>query len=677
MKRFFVDSASENPDQTLVFENVKISVLSDRILRVQRVDSKQFVDLASQMVVCRDFASPHFEHKLIDRTVFVKTATNMYDINLDSLNVLVDGKKIKNTRQDNLKGTARTLDGAIGRVPLKKGLFAKSGVVEIDDSKTFLLCEDGMLEKRETGSVDKYIFAFGNDFLGGLKEFYGLCGFQPKLEKFALGNWWSRYYAYTQEEYLSLMDEFSGRNIPLTVATVDMDWHLVKDVPKDIPSSNPVWIKGWTGYTVDKKLFPDHKAFLQGLRDRNLKTTFNLHPADGVRYYEEQYHDMAVANGIDPSSKRRVEFNLTDPTFLDSYFKILHHPYESDGVDFWWIDWQQGKSSKMPGLDPLWLCNHYHFLDNSRDGKNGLILSRYAGVGSHRYPLGFSGDTIVTYEALKFQPYFTATASNVGYTWWSHDIGGHMFSRGKEELYLRWLQYGVFSPIMRLHSTNNSIGKEPWLYPSVYDDAVKMLQLRHKMLPYIYSANVKTHTDGVPLVSPVYYYFDDSRAYAKKYRNQYMFGSQMLVCPVTAKSTNGVVDKKIWLPDGMWFDFFNRTFVSGGEFSRTCALSDVPVYLKSGAIVALLGSAESNNTKFEDLDIIVVANQDNMVTVNDSEGSLDIALSIDDKMAKVVITNHDMPDLTSLNLSLYDKNGRLHSVKIDDIKDRMEVVVEV
>lgn len=114
---------------------------------------------------------------------------------------------------------------------------------------------------------------------------------------------------------------------------------------------------------------------------------------------------------------------------MEAYFEYLHHPYENEGVDFWWIDWQQGKKSSLKGLDPLWALNHYHYLDNCRGGKRGMILSRFAQAGSQRYPLGFSGDTTINWNCLRFQPYSTAAAANIGYTWWSHDIGGHM--RGK------------------------------------------------------------------------------------------------------------------------------------------------------------------------------------------------------------------------------------------------------
>ena len=116
----------------------------------------------------------------------------------------------------------------------------------------------------------------------------------------------------------------------------------------------------------------------------------------------------------------------------------------------------------MPGLDPMWALNHYHYLDNGRDGKRGMILSRYTGLGSQRYPAGFSGDTISTWKSLEFQPYFTATAVNAGYPWWSHDIGGFKTGVRDSELFLRWLQFGVFSVFMRLHSSNSPFtSKDP------------------------------------------------------------------------------------------------------------------------------------------------------------------------------------------------------------------------
>ncbi|MBO4381133.1 MAG: hypothetical protein J5815_03155 [Clostridia bacterium] len=495
---------------------------------------------------------------------------------------------------------------------------------EFDDSKSFLLSQDGSVAKRENGAVDKYIFAFGDDYLGGLKEFYQLTGYTPLLPKYALGNWWSRYHAYTDKEYTELIDKFASKDVPLTVATIDMDWHIVKNVPKDVPKTT-MQGAGWTGYTFEKSLFPDYKAFLAGLKNRGLAVTMNLHPRDGVRYFETQYEDMARACGIDPATKQPVEFDLTDEKFLPAYFDILHHPYENDGVDFWWIDWQQGTKSKMRGLDPLWLLNHYHFIDNSRGGKRGLILSRYSGLGSHRYPLGFSGDTIVCWKSLDFQPFFTSLASNAGYTWWSHDIGGHLFSKGKEELYMRWLEFGVFSPINRLHSSNIGISKEPWNYPHVEETAEKYLRLRHALLPYLYTANVKTAEEGIPLIAPAYYYSKSPLAYAKAFRNQYYFGEQLFVSPTTKKAKNGVTRQEIWLPKGEWYDFFTgEKFVASDEngliFEKDFKLDEYPVFAKAGAIVPMLEYA-GNSQSFDNLKVKVFLGAENTYTLYDESGA--------------------------------------------------------
>ena len=232
-----------------------------------------------------------------------------------------------------------------------------------------------------------------------------------------------------------------------------------------------------------------YKSFLNNLQNRNLKVTLNLHPADGIRHFEDMYNDVAKAVGIDPETKEDVKFSCKRDDFWNAYFDKVHKPYEKDGVDFWWIDWQQGKKSDIEGLDPLLALNHYHFLDNAENGKLPLILSRYAVLGSHRYPLGFSGDTAINHKVLDFQPYFTANAANAAYFWWSHDIGGHHFGYKDDELYLRWIEFGVFSPILRLHSTSNDLrGKEPWKYRrDVYLSAKKWLNFRHRLIPYIFT----------------------------------------------------------------------------------------------------------------------------------------------------------------------------------------------
>lgn len=680
--RFGQELAPCKNENTIIIGDVRLSVISDRILRVEK---GSLTNNRTQLVMCRKFANPQFTYAKNGDKVSIETKVCNFSISLKKLKVFVTfkstGKAGIPSNKLNLGGTARTLDGTFGVLGgwkgkrekkdhffighIRKGIFSTNGVSEVDDSNSVLLQVDGSVCARPTKCVDKYIFAFGDDYLGGLKEYYSLTGYTPLLPKYVLGNWWSRYHAYTDKEYLELMDKFEDKNVPLTVATIDMDWHIVKNVPKDAEYKS-FQGAGWTGYTFEKELFPDYKAFLANLKGRGLAVTMNLHPRDGVRYFEQQYPEMARACGIDPASKKTVEFDLTNKRFLNAYFDILHHPYEQDGVDFWWVDWQQGTKSKMSNLDPLWLLNHYHTLDINREGKQGVILSRYAGLGSHRYPLGFSGDTFVVWKSLKLQPYFTALASNAGYTWWSHDIGGHLFGKGDNELYLRWLQYGVFSPINRLHSNNMALSKEPWNYPQAEQIAEDFMRLRHALLPYLYSANVLSAKEGVPLICPTYYYSKDKNAYDKKWQNQYYFGEQMYVCPITKKGKDGQTRLKIWLPEGKWIHFFNgKKFDGGREYDIVCGWDEYPVFVKEGAVIPLLKTS-TNSTDFDHIELKIYLGN-SVYTMYDEQGKISVGMKKDDKGYDAIIIPQDSKTsiLTVNFLDLEDCDIYLNDVKIE------------
>ncbi len=480
----------------------------------------------------------------------------------------------------NLGGTARTLDDVDGAIPLEDGVLAFNGVAVVDDSGTVLLEDDGWIATRTPGNLDLYVFCYGRDYRRALKALYRLSGPTPLLPRYALGNWWSRYHPYTAEEYVGLVDRFRAEDVPLSVAVIDMDWHLV-----DI---DPRFGSGWTGYTWNTDLFPDPPRFLDALHERGLAVSLNVHPAEGVHAHETAYAAIARRMGLDPAAELPVGFDPTDPDFIEAYLEELHHPLEAEGVDFWWLDWQQGGVTKVPGLDPLWLLNHVHYLDSGRDGKRPLTFSRYAGIGSHRYPIGFSGDTHITWESLAFQPVFTATASNAGYGWWSHDVGGHFKGYRDDELATRWVQLGVFSPITRLHSGFNPFNtREPWRYgPTAEHVMTRFLRLRHQLLPYLATMNVRAH-EGDPLVSPMYYDHPDEGA-AYTVPHQFMFGTELLVAPITspADPVTGLGRVKAWLPPGTWTDVFTgQTYDGGRTVYLHRDLESIPVLARAGAIV--------------------------------------------------------------------------------------------
>ncbi|MCA9983026.1 MAG: DUF5110 domain-containing protein, partial [Anaerolineales bacterium] len=395
--------------------------------------------------------------------------------------------------------------------------------------------------------------------------------------------WWSRFWRYSQAELQGLMAAFREHEVPLSVCIVDMDWHLT-----NISET----VSGWTGYTWNQELFPDPAGFVNWLHNQGLHTALNLHPASGVYPHEEQYEAMAARLGHDTSAAAPIPFNIPSPEFANAYFELLHHPYEEMGVDFWWLDWQQGELSGLPGLDPLWWLNHLHFYDLARHGdRRSFIFSRWGGLGNHRYPIGFSGDTVVDWASLAFQPYFTATAANVGYGWWSHDIGGHMFGQEDRELYTRWVQFGVFSPIMRLHSTNNRYHeRRPWGYDAeVLRITRDAMQLRHALIPYLYTLSWENATAARSPIRPMYHEYPAADE-AYHCPNQYLLGTDLIVAPFLepADETTGLSRTVVWLPEGHWFDFFDGTYYQGGGwYAIYGALDRIPVFARAGTIVPL------------------------------------------------------------------------------------------
>lgn len=638
MKKYYQIQAEPKCRKENIVEGVcyRISILTSGLIRLEYAEHGEFEDRPTQTVWNRDLGL--CEYQVVDSGNQLEIITDRIHLHYDKqrfshngLFIEVKGSSVPfgnvwhygdteySFGQGNFKGTARTLDGAKGAVALEDGLVAITGYAVLDDSKSLLIREDGWVETRKNPEEDLYFWGYGMDYLTCIQDFYRLCGTIPMIPRYAFGNWWSRYHKYTEKSYRELMERFNREDIPFSVAVIDMDWHLV-DVDERYGS-------GWTGYTWNRELFPDPDAFLQWLHEQGLHVTLNVHPADGVRAYEDMYEDMAKALDMDDNDMEKelpVSFDIADEKFVEAYFTYLHHPQEKAGVDFWWIDWQQGSLSKVEGMDPLWMLNHYHFLDNGRDGKRPMTFSRYAGPGSHRYPVGFSGDTIISWESLDFQPFFTATASNIGYGMWSHDIGGHMGGVRDDELSERWVQFGVFSPIMRLHSTNNQFNsKEPWRYRTevrmVMED---FLRLRHKMIPYLYTMNYRQYAEGIPMILPMYYQYPGEQE-AYKVPNQYLFGSEMMVAAVTSPCIKslGMAKTTVWIPEGEWYDIFTGLRYHGGrKMNLYRDITTIPVLAKTGAIVPFQDDyMESADENPKQLHLYVYAGADGAFTLYEDD----------------------------------------------------------
>lgn len=611
-------------------ENYRFTVLSPCLVRMEYSMNGVFEDRATQVVINRDFDVPNFE--VVDRKGCLRIRTESIEIvymggafSRHNLSARFAGELGSSPYEwhygdapADMGGTARTLDNIDGACPLDRGVVSRGGMAVLDDSKSLILADDGWVDVRTVENIDIYLFAHGYHYYEALQDFYKLTGNTPLLPRFAMGNWWSRYYRYTQDEYQQLMLEFKKREIPFSVAVIDMDWHLVNIDPK--------YGSGWTGFTWDEELFPNHKAFLDFLHEEGMEVTLNLHPAEGIAAHEKCYQEVAEHMGVDAASEEKVLFDVADPKFVEMYFEKILHPMEEEGVSFWWMDWQQGSTTKIPELDPLWMLNHYHYVDMQIANKRPLIFSRYSGPGSHRYPIGFSGDAFATWESLDFQPYFTANASNIGYGWWSHDLGGHLPSIRDDELITRWVQLGVFSPIARLHSCNNPFqAKEPWRYNKIAEESmVSFLRLRHRLIPYLYTMNYISHMKNIPLVQPLYYISPDQDSAYSYNRNEYLFGSEMLVSPITTKA-DSVTDcgcSKTYLPKGMWFDFFNSRKYYGGRCIKVYRdIYSMPVFVKAGGIIPLAEPEHVNDIcNPKKMSIVVFPGADNNFTLYEDDG---------------------------------------------------------
>ena len=598
--------------------NARFTVLTPQLIRMEWSADGQFEDRATLTFVNRETPVPEFKvrESRSKLTITTPALTLTYlkngkfsDKNLKAVFTL-NGREVVWTpgmeNPQNLLGTTRTLDGADGsklKEPMEQGILSRAGWSLIDDSQRHVLPPDGSeweewIEARPEGDrQDLYLFAYGHDYKQALADYALVAGRAPMPPKYTLGYWWSRYWQYSDNEFVDLVNKLKSMDVPIDVLIVDMDWHETWGLRKsNSPKDEYGQRIGWTGYTWQKELFPSPANFLKWTENEELKVALNLHPASGIQPYEAVYDDFTKEYGWSEKGKS-VPFKIDEQKWADAYFKTVLEPMERNGVDFWWLDWQQWKESKYtPGLSNTFWLNHTFFnhAERQNPGLRPFIYHRWGGLGSHRYPLAFSGDTYATWPMLAYLPYFTATASNVNYGWWGHDIGGHMFHKTQKatdpELYTRWLQYGVFTPIFKTHSTKDPrIERCIWCFPDHMFLMRDAIRLRYTLAPYIYNAARENYDTGVGMCRPMYYDYPESdKAYETP--EQFMFGNDILATTITqpVDSITGLAPRTIWFPEGAWFDCATGSMYEGGRTEELhYTLAENPHYAKAGSIIPM------------------------------------------------------------------------------------------
>ena len=615
----------------VVCGDARFTVLTDRLIRMEYAPEGAFEDRASLTFVNRELSVPEFTSRSEGKGCVIETKGLSLTyagggFTRDSLRVSSRAKapaagafdwRYGDKDAGNLYGTCRTLDGvdswARGVRKLEKGVLSRDGWAVVDDSKRHVFEPTGdhwgdwVAERTPAkGAKDLYFFGYGHDYKAALGDYVKVAGRIPLPPRWAFGYWWCRYWQYSDDEIRDLVEAYRTMGLGMDVMIIDMDWHdtwgLAAGAAKDEFGESV----GWTGYTWKKELFPNPSNLMRGLHDCGLKVGLNIHPASGVQPYEACYGDFVKDYGWQETPKP-VPFKISERKWADSWFKTVLGPKEAEGVDFWWMDWQQWLTSKyVKDLSITFWLNHtmaHHMAE--KDGKRPFIYHRWGGLGSHRYQTGFSGDTVANWDVLGFEAWFTATSGNVGYGYWGHDLGGHGLTdeeqkagRPDGEKYLRWMQYGVFSPTFKTHCAKELASeRRPWMFPEHFAALRETFRLRYALAPYIYTAARAAYDTGISICRPMYWDWpEEDEAYAPK-RAEYMFGPDILVAPVwhPADPETGVAPYEAWLPKGDWYEVASGEILAGGRvLARTAGIEDHPWFVRAGAVIPMYPKTTMN-----------------------------------------------------------------------------------
>lgn len=621
-----LNKLKSKPESIIKGQRFRITILTERLIRLEYSPTGVFNDFATEFAIFRDFEVPKFTKKE-DRN-YLEVETEYFKLVYSkeepfkgtTFNPIKNLKvSLKNTdviwhyghpEAKNYYGSNVSAETKPEDKPRNRGLFSPDGFVSIDDSNTLRLDEFGTAHPNELGSTDIYLFMYNKDFGMCVNDYFKLTGMPSLIPRYALGNWWSRDKAYTTDNILALIQKFEKENIPLSVILFDKDWHIRTTGPyKDLE----------TGFTFNKNLISDPKSLIDFLHSKGIRVGLSVNPKDGVYPHEEHYQE--IKNFLEYKEEGLIALDPLNPKMLDALLKYLLEPLETLGVDFFWNDYKETKD-----LNRLWILSHYIFNDLARNpAKRGMILSRNALEAAHRYPVLYAGTSKVSWENFMSTPFFNLSASNIGACWWSHDVGGYDGGIEDPELYIRSVQLGVFSPILRFHSSGGKYYKrEPWKWDTKTSSIVgNYLRLRHRLTSYLYTEAYKYHKTGSMIFQPLYYYlpkvYDDH-----VYRNEYFFGSELLVAPIVNKK-DPVMNRTIhrfYLPEGMWYEFTTgKKYIGNKKYISFYKEEDYPIFAKRGSIIPLSNKSNVNNTSNPtDIEIHVFPGQNNTYRLYEDDG---------------------------------------------------------
>lgn len=579
-------------DCTFKGNKYRITVLSDVLLRFEYSETGKFNDYPTIFAINRNFAKkPVFTVKQDEKYINITNDYFILEYSKEkpyiasklvpdsNLRITLKGTDklwyFGNPEVKNLKGTTYSFDNKTN-ISLSKGLYNLDGFASIDDTMSPVFISDGTIKKNPSDALDVYVFIYKNDFQKALDSYFELTGKPSFIPRYALGVCWNKNEDYTEEELKDIISNFNKINIPLSSILLGSKWNLNKEG------------KTLSNYKFDNEKYKNLEQTINDIHQKNVFLGVTINPKNGITPYDNGYQSLKTKLNI--TKDGIIPINVYNTAILETF---LNETLANLNIDFIKIDEITEDKTKT------FMLMHYIYKSLSKTAeRRGLILSRNPGIASHRYPALYSGNTKVSWKTLKYLPYFNITSSNLGLSYYSHDIGGYEGGVEDSELYTRYVQFGTYSPVFRFSSKEGRYYKrEPWKWDIFTESIVKdYIRIRHRLIPYIYSEMYKYSKDGINLIKPLYLDYEKILD-EPLYKNEYHFGKELFVCPITEpkdKVMNRVVHR-MYLPEGTWYDFkTGKKFPGGKRYVTFYKDEDYPVYAKSGAIVPMAILDENN-----------------------------------------------------------------------------------
>jgi alpha-D-xyloside xylohydrolase len=455
-----------------------------------------------------------------------------------------------------------------------------------------------------------YFLIYGPQFDHILRHYWDLAGWPSLPPKWSFGFWISRAGYRSRAEVEDVAREMRARDLPVDVISLDPWW--MGEAP-------------WSTYRWDEVAFPEPAEMITALREQGIRTCLWIHPwiPPGTDLYEEAmargYLVQRADGGIAPvqeafSGSGHGAIDFTNPEAVgwleEKLQKLLDMGVAAFKTDFGEqapVDavYHDGRCGlEMHNLYPLLYNRTVWELTRRRFGR-GLVWGRSGYAGSQRYPVQWGGDSYSSLDQMYSQLQGLLSYGMSGVPFCSHDIGGfdyspsffddvesetfldsfdpqHLLSYPKDVLvYIRWLQFGVFSSHMRAHGKQ---AREPWTYgPEAEAIARRYLKLRYRLLPYIYSQAVKSTRTGLPMVRPMVLAFQDNPT-TSRIDHQYMFGEDFLVAPIFCEDDCC----QVYLPGGGWVDYWSKELLTERLWMPyETSLEKLPLWVRAGAIIPM------------------------------------------------------------------------------------------